>query len=64
MFFFGKKNLNVEEREANRILSVIARKIITINQKSVKSPTINQWKSKSKQVYVMVKNDSFPLLNI
>lgn len=44
---------NADQRYVLHILLMLARKIITVNWKNVKSPTISEWKQKLKQVYIM-----------
>lgn len=44
---------NVDQRYALRILLLVAKKMITVNWREVKPPTIGQWTQRLKNVYLM-----------
>ncbi len=46
---------NADQRYILRVLLLIAKKTITANWKSVKSPTVTEWKQRLKQMYMMEK---------
>jgi len=47
---------NADQRYILRVLLLIAKKKnITANWKSVKSPTVTEWKQRLKQIYMMEK---------
>lgn len=46
-----------------RILLLVAKKTITVNWKTIKSPTISEWKQRVKQVYIMEHMTSILQMN-
>lgn len=48
-------DFNDDQRYILRVLLLIAKKNITANWKSVKSPTVTEWKQRLKQIYMMEK---------
>lgn len=46
-------SFGADQRYILRILLLVAKKIVTLNWKNVKSPTVSEWKQKLKQVYIM-----------
>ena len=46
-------DFNAEERYILHVLLLVAKKIVTVNWRSVNSPTQTEWKQRLKQVYMM-----------
>lgn len=56
LFLLGiipKDVYNAEQRYTLRILLLVAKKMITVNWRDVKPPTIGQWTQRLKNVYLM-----------
>ncbi len=56
LFLLGvvpKETYNTDQRYILRILLLIAKKMITVNWKDVKPPTMTQWRQRLKHVYIM-----------